>query len=110
MREYKASLSYAITSAIKMELVAKMVRWKSVKDALTLLEFLPKKAGRILSKVVASAYANAKIGEGSDVDAIVSTIDVGKGPSIKRMRFTSRARIYGYMKHRSFVRVILSVK
>ncbi len=110
MREYKASLSYAITSAIKMELVAKMVRWKSVKDALTLLEFLPKKAGRILSKVVASAYANAKIGEGSDVDAVVSTIDVGKGPSIKRMRFTSRARIYGYMKHRSFVRVILSVK
>jgi hypothetical protein len=26
------------------------------------------------------------------------------------MRFTSRARIYGYVKHRSFVRVILSVK
>ncbi len=110
MREYKASLSYAITSAIKMELVAKMVRWKSAKDALTLLEFLPKKAGRILSKVVASAYANAKVGEGSDVNPVISTIDVGKWPSIKRMRFTSRARIYGYMKHRSFVRVILSVK
>jgi hypothetical protein len=26
------------------------------------------------------------------------------------MRFTSRARIYGYVKHRSFVRVVLSVK
>lgn len=110
MREYKASLSYAISSPIKMELVAKMVRWKSVKDALTLLEFLPKKAGRILSKVIASAYANAKIWETPDVDAIISTVDVGKGPSIKRMRFTSRARIYGYVKHRSFVRVILSVK
>ena len=110
MREYKASLSYAIVSPIKMELVAKLVRWKSVKDALVFLEFLPKKARRILAKVIASANANAKIGEGSDVAAVVSTVDVGKWPSIKRMRFTSRARIYGYVKHRSFVRVVLSVK
>jgi ribosomal protein L22 len=49
-----------------------------VKDALVFLEFLPKKAGRILAKVIASANANAKIGEGSDVTAIVSTVDVGK--------------------------------
>ncbi len=110
MREYKASLSYAIVSPIKMELVAKMVRWKSVKDALVLLDFLPKKAGHILAKVISSANANLKTGEGSAVDAIVSTVDVGKGPSIKRMKFTSRARIYGYIKHRSFVRVVLSVK
>ena len=110
MREYKASLSYAISSPIKMELVAKMVRWKSTSDALTLLNFLPKKAGRTLAKVIASAYANAKIGEWDDVQTVVSTIDVGKGPSIKRMRFTSRARIYGYTQHRSFVRVVLSVK
>lgn len=110
MREYKASLSYAIVSPIKMELVAKMIRWKSVRDALTLLEFLPKKAGHILAKVVASAHANAAVSEWNAVEAIVSTVDVGKGPSIKRMRFASRARVYGYMKHRSFVRVVLSVK
>ena len=110
MREYKASLSYSISSPIKMELVAKMVRWKSTSDALTLLNFLPKKAWRTLAKIIASAHANAKVGEGEDVKTIISTIDVGKGPSIKRMRFTSRARIYGYTKHRSFVRVILSVK
>lgn len=110
MREYKASLSYAIVSPIKMELVAKMVRWKSTTDALTLLEFLPKKAGRILAKVIASANANAKVSEWDVVETVISTIDVGKGPTIKRMRFTSRARIYGYVKHRSFVRVILSVK
>ncbi len=110
MREYKASLSYAIISPIKMELVAKMVRWKSTQEALTLLSFLPKKAGRILYKVIASAHANAKVWEWDAVQTVISTVDVGKGPTIKRMRFTSRARIYGYVKHRSFVRVILSVK
>lgn len=110
MREYKASLSYAIVSPIKMQLVAKMVRWKNTTDALTLLEFLPKKAGRILAKVIASAHANAKSAEWETVETLVSLVDVGKGPTIKRMRFTSRARIYGYVKHRSFVRVVLSVK
>lgn len=110
MRQYRASLSYAISSPIKMELVAKMVRGKNTSDALTLLHFLPKKAGRTLAKVIASAHANAKVAEGDDVQTVVSTIDVGKGPSIKRMRFASRARVYGYTKHRSFVRVVLSVK
>lgn len=110
MREYKASLSYAISSPIKMELIAKMVRWKDTTEALTLLNFLPKKAGRTLAKVIASAQANAKANEGTDVGTIVSRVDVGKGPTLKRMRFTSRARVYGYTKHRSFVRVVLSVK
>lgn len=110
MREYKASLSYAIISPIKIELIAKMIRWKSTQEALTLLSFLPKKAARILYKIVQSAYSNAKVTEWNDVDTVISTIDIGKGPTIKRMRFTSRARVYGYLKHRSFVRVILSVK
>lgn len=110
MRDYTASLSYAILSSDKMELVAKMVRWKSVKEALTLLQFLPKKAARILLKVVLSAQANASLKEWNNVESAISRIDVGRGPKIKRMRFTSRARVYGYNKHRSFVRVVLSVK
>ena len=110
MRDYTATLSYAILSSEKMELIAKMVRWKKVKEALVLLDFLPKKAARILSKVVCSAQANLLAKESSEVDSFISRIDVWRWPKIKRMRFTSRARVYGYVKHRSFVRVVLSVK
>ncbi len=110
MREYTASLSYALSSPIKMELVAKLVRWKPTKQALELLHFLPKKAGRTLAKVIQSAHTNAKVKEGETIDTIISTIDVGKWPHLKRMRFASRARMHGYAKYRSFVRVVLSVK
>ncbi len=110
MSDYIATLSYAIVSSDKMELVAKMVRWKSVENALTLLEFLPKKAGRLLLKVILSAQANMSSQNWSISGAVVARVDVGRWPKIKRMRFTSRARVYGYNRHRSFVRVVLSVK
>ncbi len=44
MREYSATLTYAITSATKIELIAKMVRGKKVSDALNTLTYLPKKS------------------------------------------------------------------
>lgn len=110
MRDYNASLSYAILSSDKMELIAKMVRWKSVKDAVVLLQFLPKKAAKLLLKVVLSAQANLTSKEWENADSVIARVDVGRWPKIKRMRFTSRARVYGYTRHRSFVRVVLSVK
>lgn len=110
MRDYNASLSYAILSSDKMELIAKMVRWKSVKDAVVLLQFLPKKAAKLLLKVVLSAQANMMSKEWENTDSVIARVDVGRWPKIKRMRFTSRARVYGYTRHRSFVRVVLSVK
>lgn len=110
MNQYEASLSYATSSPIKMELVAKLARGKDTTQALELLHFLPKKAARTLSKVIRSAQANAKSAEGDDVASVISTIDVGPWPKLKRMRFASRARIHGYTRHRSFVRVVLTTK
>jgi ribosomal protein L22 len=40
----------------------------------------------------------------------IDHILVGRWPKIKRMRFASRSRMHGYLKHRSFVRVILNSK
>lgn len=108
MREYSAVLNYAITSATKLELIAKLVRNKKVSDALHTLTYLPKKGGAIMEKVIRSAYANVLQASPDATDAQIARIDIGRGPKIKRMRFTSRARVYGYTKHRSFVRVVLS--
>jgi ribosomal protein L22 len=40
-------------------------------------------------------------------DLYIDRIDLWRGMKIKRMRFASRSRIHGYVKHRSFVRVVL---
>ena len=110
-RSMTATLKYAITSDTKMNLVAKIVRWKDATAALEMLQFMPKKAAKILHKVVKSAVHNAKQKFGHEVDAlIVSRIEVWKWPALKRMRFVWRARMHAYQKYRSFVRVMLETK
>ncbi|NOZ43826.1 MAG: 50S ribosomal protein L22 [bacterium] len=106
-----ATLKYGITSDKKMLLVAKMIQGKSVDEALKVLHFMPKKAAGLLYKVVHSAYANATNNAGlKGTDLYIKTINVGRGPKLKRYRFASRSRVHGYVKHRSFVRVVLQAK
>lgn len=106
-----ATLKYALTSDKKMLLLAKFVQGKDVTEALRMLEFTPKRAAKILHKVISSAVANATHNAGVSADGlVVQTINVGRGPKLKRMRFASRSRAHRYVKHRSFVRVVLHSK
>lgn len=87
----------------KANLVAGMVRGKSVKDALSLLKFMPKKGARIIYKVVASAAANAKNNFHQSVDdLIVTQIWAVKGATLKRATPANRGRawpIHELMSH-----------
>ena len=105
------TLKYALSSEKKMSLVAKMVARKPVNEAMVMLQFLPKKAAKILWKVVRSATANAHNNLGIDTKSLyIDRIEVGKGPTLKRVRPAGRSRMHGYVKHRSFVKVILATK
>jgi len=104
-----ATLKYALISDKKISLIAKLVIWKKIQDALNFLEYLPKKGAKIISKVIKSANSNA-LNIWVKWDLYVQRIDVGKWPKIKRIRFVSRSRISHYLKYRSFVRVVLNVK
>ena len=75
--EVAAKLKGARISAQKARLVADQVRGKPVEEALSLLEFSPKKAAHIVKKILDSAIANAENNEGADVDELkVSSIIV----------------------------------
>lgn len=107
-----ATLKYALSSDKKMELVAKLVRGKDVNTAISILTFTPKKAAKILLKVIKSAYYNAKY-KTPNLDGaslIVSKIDLWKWPTIKRMKFVWRSRIHGLIKYRTFIKVVLDNK
>lgn len=106
-----ATLKYSLSSAKKMELIAKMVRWAKVDVALRTLKFLPKKGWQSLYKLINSAIANAvHNGEYSAGDLFVERIEIGRWPKLKRYRFASRSRVHKYNKYRSFVRVKLWAK
>ncbi len=106
-----ATLKYALTSDKKMLLLAKLVQWKKVDEALRILHFTQKRPAKILHKVITSAVANAVHNNKMSPDAlVVQTINVWRGPKLKRMRFASRSRAHRYVKYRSFVRVVLHSK
>lgn len=106
-----STLKYAVSSEKKMNLVAKMVRWKDVSQAAILLQHMPKKSAKIILKVLNSAIANAKNNEWlNESDLYVSRVDIGKWMRLKRVRFASRSRVHSYVKYRSFIRVVLDTK
>lgn len=91
--EVAARLSGARISAQKARLVADQVRGLKVDKALNVLEFSPKKAARIVKKVLESAIANAENNEGADVDELkVSTIYVDQGLVMKRIKPRAKGR------------------
>ena len=74
----------------KMRLVADLVRGKEVGVALAMLETLPKKGARIVSKTLRSVVANAENTQSVDVDRLyIKRIAVDGGAVMKR--FTPRA-------------------
>ena len=88
-----------------------MVKGKSVDEAMKFLHFLPKKAAKTLIKLINSATANAENNlDLKKEDLYIQTINVGKGPKLKRVRAVGRGRMHGYEHHRSFVKVTLAVK
>src|SRR3954468_18922504 len=78
-------------SARKLNLVATMIRGRKAEEAMSILKFSPKAMAEDVSKVLASAIANAENNHNLDVDAlIVAEASVGKSISMKR--FATRAR------------------
>jgi len=107
--EVKAKLSFASLSAQKCRLVADQIRGKNVESALQILTFSPKKAARIVKKVLESAIANAEHNEGADIDELkVSKVFVDEGPTHKRMHARAKGRGVRILKRHSHITVMVS--
>ena len=101
-----ARLRYARISPQKCRLVADMVRGKPVGAALQTLEYTPKKAARIVKKVLESAIANAEHNHGADIDELkVATIMVDEAPTFKRFRARAKGRGNRIIKRNSHITI-----
>ena len=86
----KAILKNYRQSPRKVRLIADLVRGKKVKDALTALQFVDKKAAGPFSKVIKSAAANATQSGAKAESLTIKKVTVDKGVVYKR--FMPRAR------------------
>lgn len=102
--EVAARLKNASISAQKVRLVADQIRGLPVGKADELLTFSPKKAARLLKKLLASAMANAENNEGLDIDELrISTVFVDEGPTLKRFKARAKGRGNRILKRSSHI-------
>ncbi|ATW02295.1 MULTISPECIES: 50S ribosomal protein L22 [Sphingomonadaceae] len=95
-------------SAQKLNLVAQLIRGKKAEDALNILSFSKKSMAKDVSKVLASAIANAENNHNLDVDAlIVHEASVGKSITMKRWKARARGRSAKIIKPFSRVRIVV---
>ena len=106
--ETKAVAKYIRISPQKARLVADVVRGMDVETAITTLRFMPKKAARIIRKVVESAVANADQNDAIDVDTLfVKEIQINGGPMLKRFRPRAQGRATRILKRTSHITVVV---
>ena len=95
-------------SAQKVRLVLDLVRGKDVQLAIESLRYVPNMAARPVSKVVASAMANAEENFGiSRDDLYIHRIFADEGPTRKWRRFGARGRFKPWLRRSSHITVIL---
>jgi len=107
--EVKAVLRYIRISSQKTRLVIDMIRGMDVSKAKVVLDFTPKKAAKIVKKVLSSAVANAIENHGMKKENLyISKIYVDQGPTLKRMKPRARGRADKIKKRTSHITIYIS--
>lgn len=107
--EVKAVLRYVRISPQKARLVVDMIRGMDISKAKVVLDFTPKKAARIVKKVLSSAVANAIENHGmKEENLYISKIYVDQGPTLKRMKPRARGRADRIKKRTSHITIYIS--
>lgn len=106
--DIRAYLKNCDVSAQKARLVVDLVRGKAAVEAATTLKFTPKKAARIIGKLLGSAIANAEENFGvSRDDLVVYQIAADEAPTRKWRRFGARGRFKPLLRRSSHITIVL---
>src|ERR671917_1602052 len=101
-----ARARYVRVAPMKARRVVELIRGRSAREALAVLEFAPQAASGPVSKVLASAMANAGNNLELDPDTlVVSRAFVDEGPTLKRFRPRAQGRAYRIRKRTSHITV-----
>ncbi|HSX44743.1 MAG TPA: 50S ribosomal protein L22 [Candidatus Saccharimonadales bacterium] len=92
----------------KVSVVAALVRGRSVKDAITILEHTPRRSAMAVKKTIESAKANADHNHSYKPESLqIVEISVTGGRSLKRYRPAARGRALPFQRRSSHIRVVV---
>jgi large subunit ribosomal protein L22 len=106
--EAKAILRYCRIAPRKVRIVADLIRGRAVEEAMSLLEFTPKRSAQVLRKILHSAIANAEDTSEVSVDQLyVKRVCVDQGPILKRYRPRAQGRAFRVNKKTSHIVLVV---
>jgi large subunit ribosomal protein L22 len=92
----------------KVAVVADLIRGRSVEDALTILEYTPRRAAGPVREAVKSAAANAEHNHSYKPGTLeIIEISVTSGPRLKRFIPAARGRARRFQRKTSHIRVVV---
>ncbi|HEY8999058.1 MAG TPA: 50S ribosomal protein L22 [Candidatus Saccharimonadales bacterium] len=92
----------------KVSVVAALVRGRTVADALTILEHVPRAAAMPVQKAIQSARANADHNHNLKPDTLqIVEISVTPGSRLKRYRPAAHGRALPFQRKTSHIRVVV---
>ena len=92
----------------KARLVVDLIRGKNVGEALMILDFVPKKAARMVTKTLKSVIANAEHTQRVDVDRLyVRRVTVDGGATLKRSLPRAHGRATPLRKRTSHITIVV---
>lgn len=92
----------------KVGVVASLVRGRSVEEALTILDYTPRRSATAVKKAIASARANAEHNHNYKPDTLrIIELSVTPGPRLKRYKPAAHGRALPFQKKTSHIRVVV---
>jgi large subunit ribosomal protein L22 len=92
----------------KVGVVAALIRGRTVKDAVVILDHTPRRAALAVKKAVQSAAANADHNHNYKPGTLtIVEISVTPGPRLKRFRPASHGRALPFQRKTSHIRVVV---
>jgi large subunit ribosomal protein L22 len=109
---YIATTKYLIASPTKVRPVANVVKMKPYSEAMAILENMPQKGARLLTKTMKSAASNAlNRNKKLDEDMLfVREIRIDEGPRLKRVWCRGRGRADMLLKRMCHITVVVDEK
>jgi large subunit ribosomal protein L22 len=109
--EVRSIYKYARISSQKARQVTRAITGMPVSQALSVLDFTPKKAAFLVGKVLRSAVANAENNHELDAEELVVRSAVATpGPTLKRIMPRARGSAAAIKKRMTHITVVLGAK
>ncbi len=109
---YIATSKFLIASPTKVRPVADVIKLKPYSEAMAILENMPQKGARLLTKTMKSAASNAlNLNKKLDEDMLfVREIRIDEGPRLKRLWCRGRGRADMLLKRMCHITVVVDEK